>query len=166
MLSGFLLVDANVLIDYQMSDISILSLVSQHIGPVHIVSSVLAEVEGLDESACERLGLRVIEPSLEQAKEAHQLKGRLSFQDSLCLVVCRDHTWICVTNDKALRRSCVEASVSLLWGLELMLELLKSGHLSVAVALDVAEQIHKANPVFLNQKVLEAFKDKARGLSP
>jgi hypothetical protein len=44
-----------------------LSLVSRHVGPVHIVSTVLAEVDGLDESKCERLGFRVVEPSIEQA---------------------------------------------------------------------------------------------------
>ena len=47
---GFLLVDANVLVDYQSADLTILSLVSRHVGPVHIVSTVLAEVDGLDES--------------------------------------------------------------------------------------------------------------------
>jgi hypothetical protein len=38
---GFLLVDANVLVDYQSADLTILSLVSRHVGPVHIVSTVL-----------------------------------------------------------------------------------------------------------------------------
>ena len=46
---GFLLVDANVLVDYQSADLTILSLVSRHVGPVHIVSTVLAEVDGLDD---------------------------------------------------------------------------------------------------------------------
>ena len=159
---GFLLVDANVLIDYHQSDISILSLVSRHIGPVYIVSSVLEEVDLLDESACERLGFRIVEPTLAQAGEAHSLKGRPSFQDSLCLVVCRDQSWTCVTNDKALRRSCAAEEIPTLWGLELMLKLSKGGHLSVEDAEQVAEQIHRSNPFFLNRKVLETFKSKLR----
>jgi hypothetical protein len=61
---GFLLVDANVLVDYQAADLAILSLVSRHVGTVHVVSTVLAEVDGLDESECERLGFRVVEPTL------------------------------------------------------------------------------------------------------
>jgi hypothetical protein len=45
---GFLLVDANVLVDYQAAGLAILSLVSRHIGMVHIVSTVLAVRWGLE----------------------------------------------------------------------------------------------------------------------
>jgi hypothetical protein len=78
---GFLLVDANVLVDYQSADLTILSLVSRHVGPVHIVSTVLAEVDGLDESECERLGFRVVEPTIGQANAAALPDGRLSLAD-------------------------------------------------------------------------------------
>jgi rRNA-processing protein FCF1 len=122
---GFLLVDANVLVDYQAADLAILSLVSRHVGTVHIVSTMLAEVDGLDESECERLGFRVVKPTLAQATEAASPNGRLSFQDRTCLVVCRDNGWTCVSNDKALRRSCDAVGVAVRGGLELMLELVQ-----------------------------------------
>ena len=157
---GFLLVDANVLVDYQAADLAILSLVSRHVGTVHIVSTVLAEVDGLDESECERLGFRVVEPTLAQATEAASPDGRLSFQDRTCLVVCRDNGWTCVSNDKALRRSCDAVGVAVRWGLELMLELVQGGHLPAEDADDAAERIHRANPVCLNATILAAFRAK------
>ena len=161
---GFLLVDANVLVDYQAADLAILSLVSRHVGTVHIVSTVLAEVDGLDESECERLGFRVVEPTLAQATEAASPNGRLSFQDRTCLVVCRDNGWTCVSNDKALRRSCDAVGVAVRWGLELMLELVQGGHLPAEDADDAAERIHRANPVFLNATILAAFREKLAAL--
>lgn len=161
---GFLLVDANVLVDYQAADLAILSLVSRHVGTVHIVSTVFAEVDGLDESECERLGFRVVEPTLAQATEAASPNGRLSFQDRTCLVVCRDNGWTCVSNDKALRRSCDAVGVAVRWGLELMLELVQGGHLPAEDADDAAERIHRANPVFLNATILAAFREKLAAL--
>lgn len=159
-LGGFLLVDANVLVDYQAVDLGVLSLVGRHMGPVHIVTTVLAEVEGLDESECERLGFCVVEPSLEQAMEAASPSGRLSFADRLCLVLCRDNDWTCVSNDKALRRSCESIGVAVRWGLELMLELVARGHLAAPEALVIAERMHRTNPVFLGVPVLAAFREK------
>lgn len=161
---GFLLVDANVLVDYQAADLALLSLVSRHIGTVHIVSTVLAEVDGLDESECERLGFRVVEPTLAQATEAASSNGRLSFQDRTCLVVCRDRGWTCVSNDKGLRRSCDAVGVPVRWGLELMLELVQGGHLPAEDADEAAERIHRANPVFLNATILQTFRAKLAAL--
>lgn len=157
---GFLLVDANVLVDYQAADVSILQIVSQHIGAVYISSTVLAEVDGLDESECARLGLHIVEPSLAQATEAATRQGRLSFQDHTCLVLCRDEGWTCVSNDRALRRSCSDAGVPVLWGLELLLQLVEGQHLPAQDAADAAQRIHEANPMFVNQTVLEEFRRK------
>jgi rRNA-processing protein FCF1 len=157
---GFLLVDANVLVDYQSADLTILSLVSRHVGPVHIVSTVLAEVDGLDESECERLGFRVVEPTIGQANAAALPDGRLSLADRFCFVVCRDNDWTCVSNDKALHRACESAGVTVLWSLELLLELVKLGHLPADDASQAAERMHRANPVFLGATILVAFREK------
>ena len=157
---GFLLVDANVLIDYQAADLAILTRVSRHIGKVHIVSSVLAEVEGLDEAECKRLGFCVVEPTLVQATEAAQANRRLSFPDRTCLVVCRDNGLTCVSNDKALRRACLSVGVPVRWGLELMLDLVQHGQLSADEAATAAERLHNANPVFVNATILAVFRKK------
>jgi predicted nucleic acid-binding protein len=126
---GFLLVDANVLVDYQEADLGILALVSRRLGTVHIVSTVLREVD-LDEHDCARLGIRVVEPTIAQLIAATPSNGRLSLPDRLCLEVCREHAWTGVSNDKALRRACEAGGVAVRWGLELMLELVRAGHLA------------------------------------
>jgi len=43
-----LLMDANVLIDYQKSDFSVLGLVNKHVAEVHVLTTIIEEVDGLD----------------------------------------------------------------------------------------------------------------------
>lgn len=153
------MLDANVLVDFQAADLSLLTLASRHIGKVHIISSVLQEVEGLDETDCLRLGLHVVEPTLDQALEAAMSGRQLSFEDRLCLVVCRDNGWTCVSNDKALRKSCKDSGISVLWGLQLILELVHGGHLPAHEAVEAAERIHRTNP-YISTPILESFRKK------
>ena len=86
----FLLVDANVLIDYVKSEVSILGLAAHHLGEVYVLPTVLAEVDGLDEDECERLGLRVVEPELIQLKAAALKRRQLSVEDHLCVMLARE----------------------------------------------------------------------------
>ena len=65
-----LLMDANVLIDYQKSDFSVLGLENRHVSEVHILTTILDEVDGLDVVDCERLGLKAVEPELNQLTRA------------------------------------------------------------------------------------------------
>ncbi len=111
-----LLVDANVLIDYAKTGPTVFTLVARHLGPVHVPRDVLGEVDQLDEDACDRLGLVLVEGTLEQILEAGAGAGGLSFPDWMCLILARDQGWTCVTNDGRLRRACAEASVGLCGG--------------------------------------------------
>lgn len=131
-------IDAPVLIDYAATDKTILGLAAQHIGPVNVLSPVLREVDELDESSCESLGIHIVEPTFAQLSQANQMVGRLSLEDALCLVVARESGWTCVTNDKPLRRACENAEVRVLWGLEIMVELVRLRQLSSTEALKVA----------------------------
>jgi hypothetical protein len=65
-----------------------------------------------------------------------------------------------VSNDKALRRACESAGVTVLWSLELLLELVKLGHLPADDASQAAERMHRANLVFLGATILAAFREK------
>jgi rRNA-processing protein FCF1 len=156
-----LVVDANVLIDYVGSDISILRLAAEFVGPIHVTGPVLKEVEQLGEADCDRLGIHLVEASTNQLLEAGAGRGRLSFSDRLCLILARDRSWTCVTNDRALRRACTDLSVPVLWGLELMLELVSLRRLTVEAALDVAMAIHRSNPRHITAEILERFERKA-----
>jgi hypothetical protein len=107
-----LLVDANVLIDFALTDRTVLAVVVRHVGVAHVPRDVLAEVEQLDEAACAELGLVVVDGTLEQLTEAGAGTGRLSFEDRVCLILARDNGWTCVSNDGRLRRECEAAGVA------------------------------------------------------
>jgi len=156
-----LVVDANVLIDYAKADDSVLALVVQHVGPVYIPRDVFDEVEQLDEDACARLGLVVVDGTLEQLLEAGETAGGLSFADRMCLILARDHGWVCVTNDGRLRRACTEADVQVQWGLQLMLKVVETGGMAAEAAIEVAAAIGRENP-WIKQSVVDGFVAKVR----
>lgn len=161
-----LLVDANVLIDYVKSDIAVLGLVSQHVGKVHVLSTILEkEVDGLDAVECGRLELRVIEPGLSQLERASARRGALSFHDHLCLIVALEDGLICLTNDKALRKASNDSGVTTRWGLEIMVDLVSQGVLGASDAIAIAEKIHLSNPLHISRLILERFSEGATAAS-
>lgn len=161
-----LLVDANVLIDYVKSELSILGIAARHLGDVYVLSTVLDEVDGLEEDECARLGIRIYEPELAHLVVAAQQRGALSTEDHLCLILAREQGWTCVTNDGALRKACQQEHVPVLWGLEIMLELMRIGQLSAADAITVADAIHRTNPFHITEAIVARFEERVRALSP
>lgn len=152
-----LLADADVLIDYRESDLAILDLVVQHIGRAAIVTSVLEEVRGVAAAQCARLGIEVIEVETDQLLQAAEVGSSVSFNDRLCLVVCREEGWTCVTNDGALRRLCKRHGVETRFGLSLMVDLVATGVLTRRRAVSVARRMQIANPLHINDRVLTRF---------
>ena len=155
-----LVVDANVLIDFAKADVSVLALVVRHVGPLHVARDVLDEVSQLDEDACARLGVTIVDGTLEQLAEAGAMRGGLSFEDRMCLILARDNGWVCVSNDGKLRRTCGEFGVEVWWGLQLLLDLVAAGALEADAAIDVAEAIGAVNP-WIAPAVIDDFKRKA-----
>ena len=152
-----LLADADVLIDYRESDLAILDLVGRHVGRVAVLSSVLEEVHGLTAPACARLGIEVIEVETERMLRAAAIDSRVSFNDRLCLIVCREEQWTCVTNDGALRTLCRRHGVEVRYGLGLMVDLVADGVLTRRRAVAVARRMQAANPLHINDGVLDRF---------
>lgn len=140
-----LIMDACVLIDFAKTDRSILTLASRHVGEVHVATPVFEEVHDLDPSMAASLGLKLFEPTLEMVMEAAAERGRLSFQDRLCLVVAKANGWTCVSNDKQLRSICKSSGVPVMWGLELLALLVEGGALSAASARDIGKSIAASN---------------------
>ncbi len=161
-----LLADANVLIDYAKSAPEILALVAQYVGPLRITSGVLREVAELDRKDCDDLGIRVVEPTSDQLLRAAGIESRVSFDDGLCLVICRDEGWICATNDRALQRLCEKHGVSTRFGLRLLVDLVEAKAISRCRAETVARQIQEGNPAHINERVMRSFRralDQAEG---
>jgi len=161
--SKLLLMDACVLIDYLKTERSVLELFAKHIGPLHVVSSVaeeVREIERLDELT--EIGLIIVEPELEDAFVAAGQIGPTSFQDKLCLFTARRYGFTCVTNDKNLRKLCVQEKVPLIWGLELLVTLHRAGGIPANDAEDIAEKIHESNPKHITRKIISKFKTMIR----
>lgn len=152
------IIDANVLIDYAKTDRSVLSLVALHIGPVHVPSCILREVDQLTPQDCHDLGLIIVQETQAQWDAVSHMGGKLSSEDRLCLLIAATNGWVCVTNDKALRRACALAQVETLGGLGLLVQLAKRGHLTAPACMAIAGAIHRTNPFMISTAVIQQFK--------
>jgi len=155
---GLLLMDANVVIDLCEADPTVIALVSEHIGRVHIPLPVLLEeVEQVRKEDWTSLGIVAVDPPLKTALVAAARRAGLSFHDRLCLLLARDNGWTCVTNDIRLRRECQSDGVPVLWGLELLAMLVERDVLTATAAAQLGRAIHRTNPRFITAQVLERF---------
>jgi len=146
-----------VLIDYAKTEIHVLELTARHLGAVIILEPILGEVEQLDIALCERLGFQLLLPETPLLLHAASKRGPLSFQDHLCLLVAREQRAVCVTSEKALRTACTAEGIGVLWGLELMVELVQQRHLNKGEAIAIAEAIHRTNR-FITAQIVERFR--------
>jgi rRNA-processing protein FCF1 len=157
--SSLLLMDACVLIDFIKSDQTVLKLFSEYLGPIYVISPVVEEVEEIGSALeLERLGIIVLEPSLDDLYAAANTPGSISFQDRLCLLTAKRNGYTCVTNDVRLRKECEKDKIALIWGLELLIELFKKDGITAEDALEIALLIHEKNQKHITTKLVERFK--------
>jgi len=153
--------DASVLIDLCEADRTLIRIISDHVGQVHVPLPVLREeVEQIDESEYTELGIVPVDPPLQTAIDAAGRRAGLSFHDHLCLLLARDNGWTCVTNDGRLRRECEAEHVPVLWGLETVALLVDAGVLTAKAAEEIGRAIQTANPLFITEKVIEGFLER------
>lgn len=131
----FLILDANILIDFCKCDRMIIKLICSYVGQIYLSTPVLAEIKEINEDDCVDLGIIMVEPELNQVMKASVTKGPLSFQDNLCLIMAKENGWTCVTNDKPLRQKCETEGIPLIWGIELICILVESGGLTMKNAM-------------------------------
>lgn len=159
-----LLVDADVVIDYQRSDLGILGLAARHFDSVAILLAVLEEIDGLTAEICVHHGIEVVEPTKEQIVRAEEDPSGISLTDRLCFVVAREERWTCVTNDRRFRNLCRRHGVPTMYGLRLMIELVAAGALSRPRAEKVARQIQAHNRLRINDRILDEFRARLDAL--
>ena len=133
--------DANVLIDYLDSDEDIIRELVAYWGTVHVPTRVLHEVKTLSAERAVGLGLSVIETPLVLPPTPG-----LSGPDRACLHFALAEGWVCITNDRPLRRECGRLGCKVVWGLEMLLLLVADGQISKARSKGIAEQIATINP--------------------
>lgn len=152
-----LILDANVGIDYCHADENILALSARHLGNVFIPRPILDdEVKELDQRDCERIGLIIADPELDEVITAGAKRRRLSFYDRLLLIMARNRNRIGVTNEKCLRAVLIEEGGNALWGLELMRLLVKKKALSSKRAVKVANAISMSNK-YITSDIVKRF---------
>lgn len=157
--------DANVLIDYFKSDLSILTIFSKYLGQIYVPTDVLDKVQQISIDDCNRINLKIVEPTLEQYIQAGIKINGLAFDDRICFIIAKDNKWKCITNDKQVRATCERDGISVIWGLELMLPLVERKLITPSEALEVAKNIHESNPLFVNKQILSRFDDKIKKLT-
>ena len=148
--------DASVLIDIADANEAVLGLVAQHLARVIIPTPVLAEVDGLDELKCAALGLEVVEPTLDQLREAAIPHAALSFADKVCMIVARDAGGIAWTNDGPLGDECDALGVARMRGLRPLITLVEAGALAIEVAVGTVDLISANNP-FITPPIVAEF---------
>jgi rRNA-processing protein FCF1 len=150
-----LVLDANVLIDFVSIDRSVLRRLTDHVR-VLVPVAVLREVGSLRADEAVALGLELREADDRHLDEVARVTGGpLSLQDRLCLALARDESAVCVTNDRALQRACVNQSVPWMWGLTPLVHLVAFGAMTRADAVALAEGIAGANPFQLRPETLQ-----------
>ena len=152
-----LLLDANVLIDYEGAALDILGLTAKHLGSTAVAAGVFAEVDSLEPEDLVSLGIDILHPTPEQDRRARRLPSGTSFNDRLSFIVCRDGGRVCVTNDLGLRKLCGRHGVPTKYGLELMVDLVAVGALERSRAEEVARMIQAGSPDFYPDRILGRF---------
>lgn len=144
------LLDANVFFDYLEAEPRILDLANRHLGTIHVLTATLEEID--DQSVSELLqhGFVVKEATgaqKDEAKDIHrdapQGNRQPSRHDCLCLVVAHEEGFVCVTSDRRLREACQARDVPTLWGLEVMLLLVRGGWLQAEETIPIAWAVRR-----------------------
>jgi hypothetical protein len=117
---------------------------------------VFREVTQVQRADAPKLGLTVIEPTLDMLAQAAATKGRLSFEDRIAVVMSKKLGFTCVSNDTQLRLECNRQGVPVLWGLELLLQLADAGAISATKATAIGTAICSANK-WIGPDVLTRF---------
>ena len=151
--------DANVLIDYADSDITMLGLYSEKIERISIPSIILEEVDQISLDDCLKYGFDVIDEDIEILSIASNAKhGPLSFQDKVCLYLAKNiENVTCITNEKPLLRYCKEEKIPTKRGLRILLELAEHEIISHEEAISVAKSIHELNPLHIHEGIIDEF---------
>jgi rRNA-processing protein FCF1 len=155
---GAAICDANVLIDFAKADEDIFRELVAYWGKVFVPDVVLFEAKQLSLTRAEELGLTIIETPLVLPPGAG-----LSKADRACLHYVLHRGWTCIVNDRRLRNECRKQGGTVVWGLEMLLNLVTSRRITKARAREIAKIINADNPL-ITRSILDEFMDKLKKL--
>ncbi len=76
----FLILDANILIDFFKCDRTIIRLICRYVGQIYLATPVFNEVTEISENDCIELGIILVEPELEHVLTAAEKRGPYLFK--------------------------------------------------------------------------------------
>ncbi len=158
---ALLIADSSVLIDYWNGDRNLLRTISVDFAPILIPRPIFDEVEQLTRGVCASLELDIIEPTRRQREWAANQLRKLSFGDHLCARIAQEIGATCLTNDGGLRNECRRLGVQAMWGLEPLIYLVNSGHVSGKSAMRAIRKMQEKNR-FITQDIVEDFSRRIR----
>lgn len=157
------LLDANVILDYLEAEPRILDLADEHLGSIHVLAATLKELDSQSVSKLRQHGFVVkvaTGAQVDKADEIHraapQGNRQPSDHDCLCLVVAHEEGFVCVTSDRRLRDACQARDVPTLWGLEVMLLLVRGGWLRAEETITIAWAVRRRGKR-ISRAVVEDF---------
>ena len=151
-----LLLDANVLIDFQDSDFSVLRDVKENVAEIFVLRYIFEkEIPDLTEQICNKVGLVIIQPKKSVIEESEIKIGQLSTGDRLNLFTALDSEFSLVTNDKKLRKVCEERNGKVIWGLQLLVILVENSEYSIDDAISIGKKIGENNARITDKDVGE-----------
>lgn len=137
-----------------------LSLLSDNVGRVHIARSTFEKVEQLTAAAARKHHLTIVTADFDTVFRASQERRALASDDRETLLIAKLNDWICITNDRALRRACKAEDVHCLWGLEPMKALVGHRLISRSEAIVVARNIQVSNPGYITEGIVSKFAEQ------
>lgn len=153
--------DANILIDYAKADKKIIKLLVRLFKEVRVPFEIMKEVNGLSVSQAESFGVVVYYSEPDIYYRAANADNGISFQDNICFLDADKFGWSLVTNDRQLRQECEKVSVSVFWGLQVLIIMVKEKLLTRRDALKAGEKIYNDNPR-ITREILGDFKKKIK----
>ncbi len=154
--------DLCALVEFLRADPSLIKLMSEHVGTVHVASVSAEAAAKLDEAGAAAIGLQVVEPSLSQASDAASSRGAMSFHQRLAAILAAHHGWTCVSNCEHLTFDCGTRKVRVLRSFEVLERLVGVGALAAKRAETAARALHSMNGRHLTSAHLAVFARRLR----
>ena len=89
--------------------------------------------------------------------------GQLSKNDRRTLFTVKEFGMDLVTNDKHLRTACLDFKIKVIWGLQLLIELVKKSDYSVNVAKNLGQKIYEKND-YISEEIVNDFISKIENI--
>ncbi|MCB1192784.1 MAG: hypothetical protein H7A23_23335 [Leptospiraceae bacterium] len=139
------LLDANFIIDFfKTNNDDIITIICDFVEEAYVPSVIVQEVyKTTTPIKLMSTGVKLTAPPLHILIKAQQSKGSLSFQDWICLYLCKENSWICITSDNYLVKKCRDENVRNKRGFRILLDLVLEKAINKSKAKSIFYDIKK-----------------------